>query len=79
MKTLLITLTLGLGLFATAPVAEAVPGQCMYSPWGGFCDTAPASDGSFNHCESALGFSNCYRACLDANGRPYPAPANLPC
>lgn len=65
-----IGLTLS-GIFLPPPV-HATPGQCMYSPWGGFCDGYSWVDGSFNHCESALGFSNCYQACLDGAGRPYP-------
>lgn len=55
------------GLFA-AP-ATALPGQCWNSPFGGFCDTSPQADGSFNHCETyAFGsssFSNCFQACHD--------------
>jgi hypothetical protein len=37
----------------------------MYTPWGGFCDEYAWADGSFYHCESALGFSNCFQACHD--------------
>jgi hypothetical protein len=37
----------------------------MYSPWGGFCDAGPWDDGSFNHCQSAMGFSSCFQACHD--------------
>ena len=48
-----------------APAASALPGQCFDTPWGGFCDFAPAPDGSFWHCESAMGFSNCFQACHD--------------
>ena len=56
-----------------APPANALPGQCMYTPWGGFCDSYGWQDGSFNHCESAMGFSNCYQACHDAaSNRPVP-------
>lgn len=41
--------------------ADAVPGQCVNSPFGGFCDGLPAvPGGTYYHCESALGFSNCY-------------------
>ncbi len=48
-----------------AAPAAALPGQCMYTPWGGFCDEYAWADGSFYHCESALGFSNCFQACHD--------------
>lgn len=37
----------------------------MYTPWGGFCDTAAWGDGSFNHCQSGMGFMSCYQACHD--------------
>lgn len=62
-----------LGLFS--PVAAALPGQCWSSPFGGFCDTAPQPDGSFNHCEytgfGSSTYSNCYQACHDmATNRP---------
>lgn len=83
MKTLLVALALAVGFVATLPVSEAkaVPGQCFYSPWGGFCDGLPQADGSFWHCENALGFSNCYQACLDGNGRPFATDYNFntPC
>ena len=49
----------------SAPQAAALPGQCAWSPWGGFCDEYAWADGSFYHCQSALGFSNCYQACHD--------------
>lgn len=52
------------GVFAAS--ASALPGQCFETPWGGFCDSAAAPDGSFWHCESAMGFSNCFQACHDA-------------
>lgn len=67
------------GVFS--PSAGATPGQCMYSPWGGFCDGYGWADGSFNHCESALGFSNCYQACLGPDGRPFPTDTDIrtPC
>ncbi len=49
----------------SVPVASAVPGQCVYTPYGGFCDSYGWADGSFSHCEGAFGFSNCFRACHD--------------
>lgn len=55
----------GISALVSAPAAGALPGQCMYTPWGGFCDSAPWDDGSFNHCHSGLGFSTCYQACHD--------------
>ena len=66
----------------SAPVTNAVPGQCVSTPYGGFCDSYAWQDGSFNHCESAMGFSNCYTACIDpASGRPFPTDMdpNTPC
>lgn len=58
-----------------APVAQALPGQCVSSPWGGFCDSSPSTDGSFSHCENAgwggFSYSNCYQACIGGDGRPY--------
>lgn len=58
---------------AFAPPAAALPGQCAWSPWGGFCDEYAWADGSFYHCERALGFSNCYQACHDpVTARAYP-------
>lgn len=76
---LLIGIGLATGVFA--PTAGAVPGQCTMTPWGGFCDNPPAADGSFWHCEGAMGFSNCYQACIGADGRPFPTDMNFntPC
>ena len=42
-------------------------------------------DGSFSHCETGGVFGieskNCYQACLDGGGRPYPTDLdeNTPC
>ena len=68
-------------IFAGAPTASAVPGQCINTPWGGFCDSLPMADGSFQHFEWAMGFYNCYQACIGADGRPYPTDLNwnTPC
>lgn len=58
------------GAFAPAQ-AYALPGQCWNSPFGGFCDTSPQADGSFNHCETvrypfgSSSYTNCYQACHD--------------
>ncbi len=59
MKT---ALTIAAAALALSPigVAHATPGQCMNTPWGGFCDGQSDNNGIFNHCEGALGFSNCY-------------------
>ena len=44
-----------------APDANAVPGQCMQSPFGGFCDSQFINpDGSWYHCENVMGWSNCF-------------------
>jgi hypothetical protein len=48
-----------------APSAQALPGQCVNTPWGGFCDSYAWADGSFQHCQGALGFSSCFQACHD--------------
>lgn len=71
------------------PVANAVPGQCQQVSFlgfsGGFCDDTAMKDGSFSHCETggAFGMStkNCYQACLDPGGHPYPTDLdeNTPC
>lgn len=64
-RALAVLAAVGVSAALTAPLASALPGQCIYTPWGGFCDSAPAPDGSFNHCHSALGFSTCFQACHD--------------
>jgi len=52
----------GLALSLLAPgVASASPGQCINTPWGGFCDGLPLTrDGIYQHCEGALGYTNCF-------------------
>lgn len=65
-----------------APAAHALPGQCFNTPWGGYCDDDVWEDGSFQHCEGAMGFSNCFRACHDpvSNGRvPTDYDRSTPC
>jgi hypothetical protein len=47
------------------PTAAAVPGQCWNSPFGGFCDTAPLSDGSYQNCITFGGSSYCSQVCHD--------------
>ena len=60
---------LGLAAGLYAPTATALPGQCVSSPFGGFCDGPAAVDGSFNHCENSgfggFSYSNCFQACHD--------------
>lgn len=76
----LVGIGLAAGVFS--PPALALPGQCMSTPWGGFCDNPPAADGSFWHCEGAMGFSNCFQACYDpVANRPVPTDMNFntPC
>ena len=46
-----------------APVASALPGQCWNSPFGGFCDTAPMSDGSYQNCVTFGSSSYCQQVC----------------
>lgn len=60
-----VVTAVGLAAGVFSPSASALPGQCMYTPWGGFCDGGPWADGSFNHCQSALGFMSCFQACHD--------------
>lgn len=77
------------GGLVAAPAAQSAPGECQNTAFagfgGGYCDQAALGDGSFNHCETytAFGFSqqNCYQACLDGNGRPFPTDTdpNTPC
>lgn len=80
-RLLLSSLIVGFASVMSVSVANATPGQCVYSPFGGFCDSYNWADGSFYHCESALGFSNCYQACIGADGRPFPTDINpnTPC
>lgn len=40
--------------------ALANPGQCFTSPWGGFCDGDMLPNGTYRHCEGAMGFTNCF-------------------
>jgi hypothetical protein len=59
----------GLCAALTAPQAAALPGQCISTPFGGFCDGQAAADGSFQHCENSgfgvFSYSNCFQACHD--------------
>jgi hypothetical protein len=50
---------------ALAPAAVALPGQCWNSPFGGFCDTAPMSDGSYRNCITYGSSSYCRQVCHD--------------
>lgn len=86
MKRLVCALTASLGLFFPAP-AGATPGQCWQSPFGGFCDSSPYTDGSFQHCETVVypfgtsSYRNCWQACMDNSGRMIPTDYdfNTPC
>ena len=49
----------------SAPIAGALPGQCWNSPFGGFCDTAPMADGSFQNCITFGSSSYCQQVCHD--------------
>lgn len=53
------------GLLGISAPASALPGQCWNSPFGGFCDSAPMADGSFQHCVSFGSSSYCTQACHD--------------
>ena len=48
---------------ASAPSAQALPGQCWNSPFGGFCDTAPQADGSYQNCITYGSSSYCQQVC----------------
>lgn len=66
-----------LALALPAPTASALPGQCVSGPFGGFCDSQPWRDGSFQHCEQAgfggFQYSSCFQACHDvATARAVP-------
>lgn len=52
------------GLFA--PAAQALPGQCWNSPFGGFCDTNPLADGSYQNCITFGSSSYCQQVCHDS-------------
>lgn len=65
-----------------APVVQALPGQCWSSPFGGYCDTAPMSDGSFQHCLSFGTSSFCTQACHNPatnQATPTDMDPNTPC
>jgi hypothetical protein len=53
----------GLAAALSAPVATAIPGQCWNSPFGGFCDTAPQADGSYQNCITYGSSSFCQQVC----------------
>ena len=80
----LVALCFAAGMFC-APAA-ALPGQCIQSPFGGFCDGNAMSDGSFNHCESTgfggFSYNHCFQACHDmASARAVPTDMDMttPC
>jgi len=73
-----------LGLVAGLPAvpAQALPGQCWNSPFGGFCDTAPLSDGSYQNCITFGTSSYCQQVCHDpVSNRAVPTDMNpeTPC
>jgi hypothetical protein len=57
----LAAVSLSAGL--SVPTASAVPGQCWNSPFGGFCDTAPQADGSYQNCITFGSSSYCQQVC----------------
>jgi hypothetical protein len=80
----LVALCLAAGTLA--PTAAALPGQCIQTPFGGYCDGDAMSDGSFNHCESsgfgAFTYRHCFQACHDvASSRAVPTDMDMstPC
>lgn len=67
---------------APAPSAQALPGQCVSSPFGGFCDDQAWADGSFQHCENSgfgvFSYSSCFQACHDpVSNRAVPTDVDL--
>lgn len=71
-----------LAAFFSAPPAAALPGQCWNSPFGGYCDTAPMSDGSFQHCLTFGSSSYCTQAChnpITNQAVPTDMNENTPC
>jgi len=72
----------GLAAGLYAPSAAALPGQCWNSPFGGFCDTAPMSDGSYQNCITYGSSSYCRQVCHDpVTNRAVPTDMNpdTPC
>lgn len=72
-----VLMAVGLAAGVFSPTASALPGQCIQSPWGGYCDGQAWADGSFNHCEQSgfggFSYSNCFQACHDvASARAVP-------
>lgn len=81
-----VLMAVGLAAGVFSPSASALPGQCVRGPFGGFCDSQPWADGSFQHCEQAgfgvFSYSNCYQACHDmatARAVPTDLDLNTPC
>lgn len=74
--TAAVLTAVGLSTTLASP-AGALPGQCVNTPFGGFCDSQAYEDGSFDHCENSgwgvFSYSNCFRACHDvASARAVP-------
>ena len=88
MKALRALLVAATGVFAILALpaqAQAAPGQCWNSPFGGFCDQMPEADGSFMHCEytgfGSSTYRNCFQVCMNVNGGIFPTDYNFqtPC
>lgn len=78
-RTLVVLAAVVLAGGVSAPPAGAVPGQCVSTPYGGFCDEPVQRDGTYLHTEqSGWGWwysSNAYRVCL-RTGEIFPATMN---
>jgi hypothetical protein len=77
-----VVAAVGLAAGFLAPVASALPGQCWNSPFGGFCDTQPMSDGSYQNCITFGTSSFCQQVCHDPiSNRAVPTDMNpdTPC
>lgn len=68
MRIIITTAVVAAGIAAAglfAPAAAALPGQCWSSPFGGFCDTNPLADGSYQNCVTYGSSSFCQQVCHD--------------
>ena len=64
LRTALATAALATALLSP-PSAQALPGQCWNSPFGGFCDGMPLADGSYQNCVTFGSSSYCQQVCHD--------------
>lgn len=65
LRSSVVVAVLAATALVTAPSPGALPGQCWNSPFGGFCDSAPMSDGSYQNCVTFGSSSYCQQVCHD--------------